>query len=256
MRTSNPVLSEKAFEAKRAYGAGETMSIQGVVNKSFFLLFLVFLSASWMWSKIFQPVPQYQDALSYSTTAVMPFMMGGAFIGFILAMVTVFKMQWSKVTAPLYSICEGLFLGGISAIFELRYPGIVLQAVGLTFGVLFSLLLAYKSGFVRVTDKFRLGVTSATMAICLFYLGDLILRFFGSGIPWIHQGGMLGIGLSLIIVIVAALNLVLDFDLIESLASRGAPKYMEWYGAFALMVTLIWLYLEILRLLAKLNQRR
>jgi uncharacterized YccA/Bax inhibitor family protein len=159
-------------------------------------------------------------------------------------------------TAPIYALLEGLFLGGISAIFEAQYPGIVIQAVSLTFGTLFCLLLAYRSGIIKVTENFKLGVAAATGGIALIYLATLVLGLFGVRMPFIHESGLIGIGFSLFVVVIAALNLVLDFDFIESGAKSGAPKYMEWYAAFGLMVTLIWLYIEILRLLAKLRSRR
>jgi uncharacterized YccA/Bax inhibitor family protein len=152
-------------------------------------------------------------------------------------------------------LLEGLFLGGISAIFEMRYPGIVIQAVGLTFGTLAMLLLAYKSGLIKPTENFRLMIFAATGGIALLYLVSFVMNMFGSGIGFIHSNGLFGIGFSLFVVAIAALNLVLDFDFIEQSAEQGAPKYMEWYVALCLMITLVWLYLEILRLLAKLRSR-
>ena len=187
---------------------------------------------------------------------MMPYMMGGLFIGFILAMITIFKKEWSPVTSPVYALCEGVFLGGLSALMELQYPGIVIQAVGLTFGTLFCLLAVYKSGLIKVTDNFRMGIVAATGGICLVYFASIVLSFFGAGIPFIHDSGPLGIGFSLFVVVIAALNLVLDFDFIEKAAEQGAPRYMEWFAAFGLMVTLVWLYIEILRLLAKLRGGR
>jgi uncharacterized YccA/Bax inhibitor family protein len=169
--------------------------------------------------------------------------------------VTVFKKSRAGVTAPIYALLEGLLLGGLSAIFEAQYPGIVIQAVGLTFGTLFCLLVAYTSRMIKVTQNFRLGVFAATGGIALFYLASMVLGFFGIHIPYIHEGGLIGIGFSLFIVVIAALNLVLDFDFIEQAAAQGAPRYMEWYGAFGLIVTLVWLYIEILRLLSKLRSR-
>jgi uncharacterized YccA/Bax inhibitor family protein len=177
----------------------------------------------------------------------------GTLGGLVLALVTVFKMQWSPITAPLYAVAEGLALGGISATFELRFPGIAIEAVSLTFGTLLVLLMAYKSGMIRVTQKFRLGVVAATGAIMLFYIVEMVLGFFHIQFATINGSGPIGIGISLVIVAVAALNLVLDFDFIERGVQAGAPKYMEWYGAFGLMVTLVWLYLEMLNLLAKLR---
>ncbi len=186
----------------------------------------------------------------------MPWVIGGAIGGLIVALVTVFKKTWAGITSPVYALLEGLFLGGISAIFEAQYPGIVIQAVALTFGTLFSLLLAYKSRLIKVTENFKLGVAAATGSIFLIYLANMLLGFFGIHMPFIHESGIIGIGFSLVVVVIAALNLVLDFDFIENGAASGAPKYMEWYAAFGLMVTLIWLYLEMLRLLAKLRSRK
>ena len=186
----------------------------------------------------------------------MPWLGIGGIAGFVVALVTVFKKNWAAVTGPLYAAAEGLFLGGFSALMEAQYPGIVLQAVGLTFGTLFGLLVAYKSGLIRATENFKLGVVAATGGIFVVYLATMGLGFFGVHIPYIHQSGWIGIGFSLFVVIVAALNLVLDFDFIERGAQSGAPHYMEWYAAFGLMVTLIWLYIEILRLLAKSRSRR
>ena len=159
------------------------------------------------------------------------------------------------MTSLIYSLVEGLALGGISALFEQRYPGIAIQAVGLTFGTLFAMLLAYKTGIIRATEKFKIGVVAATGGIMLLYLVDIVLHFFSRPVPFIHEGTPIGIAFSLFVVVLAALNLVLDFDLIETGVNNGAPKYMEWYGAFGLMVTLIWLYLEILRLLGKARRR-
>jgi uncharacterized YccA/Bax inhibitor family protein len=176
--------------------------------------------------------------------------------GLIFALITTFKKTWAPVTAPIYALLEGLLLGGISATFEQRYPGIAIESVCLTFGTMFVLLLAYRSGMIKVTQKFRLGVVAATGAIFLFYMMEMVLGFFGIHFVSVNGSGMLGIGISLVIVCVAALNLVLDFDFIERGVEAGAPKYMEWYGAFGLMVTLIWLYLEMLRLMAKLRGRR
>ena len=164
--------------------------------------------------------------------------------------------HWSPITAPIYALLEGLFLGGISAFFEKSYPGIAVQAIGLTFGVLFVLLLAYKTGLVRATRGFKLGVIAATGAIALVYLANIVMgAFFHSQISILYSSTPLGIGISVVVVIIAALNLVLDFDMIETGSRMGAPKYMEWYGAFAMMVTLIWSYLEILRLLSKTRRR-
>ena len=247
MRTGNPTLSAQTFAtAGRVTDPAHAMTIQGTVNKTGLLLLFVLLAASWTWNLFFTSGVQ----------AVTPYIWGGAIGGFIFALVTVFKRTWAPVTAPIYGLLQGLFLGGLSALFESQFPGIVLQAVGLTFGTLFALLMAYKSGMIRATENFKLGVVAATGGIFLVYLATMILGFFGVQIPLIHDSGPVGILFSLFVVVIAALNLVLDFDFIESGAARGAPRYMEWYAAFGLMVTLIWLYIEILRLLAKLRSRR
>jgi uncharacterized YccA/Bax inhibitor family protein len=249
MRTANPALSDTTFEAIKAYaGTDEAMTIQGTVNKSLLLLALVMLTSGWIWNVYFR-------SATPDLAAVMPWMWGGAIGGFILAMITVFKQQWSAVTAPIYALCEGLFVGGLSSLAESQYPGIVIQAVGLTFGTCLILLVAYRSGLVRATENFKLGVVAATGGIALVYLVTIVLSLFGVGVPYIHDNGLIGIGFSIFVVVIAALNLVLDFDFIEQGARGGAPKYMEWYAAFGLMVTLIWLYIEILRLLTKLRSR-
>ncbi len=216
------------------------------MNKTALLLLLVLFSSSWTWNLYFS---------AGDPSVVMPWVFGGLIGGFIVALITVFKKQWAILTAPIYSLLEGLALGGISAIFEARFPGIVIQAVGLTFGTLFCLLMAYKSGMIKVTENFKLGIVAATGAIALFYVVSLLLGMFGISIPFIHGSGIIGIGFSLFVVTIAALNLVLDFDFIENGAARGAPQYMEWYAAFGLIVTLVWLYIEILRLLSKLRSR-
>ena len=171
-------------------------------------------------------------------------------------MVTIFKPTVGHITVPAYAVVEGVFLGVISMIFNAMYPGIVVQAVFLTFGTLGALLLAYKSGLIQATENFKLGVVAATGGIAILYLINFVMSFFGSGMGIISSNGTMGILFSGFVVVIAALNLVLDFDFIEEGAEMGAPKYMEWYGAFGLLVTLIWLYLEILRLLAKLQSRR
>jgi uncharacterized YccA/Bax inhibitor family protein len=247
MRTSNPALRDLTFS--RLGGVARTeerMSIQGTTNKAILLLLCVCITASWTWSGF---------SRTGNPQAVMPLVALGAIAGFIVALVTVFKPAWAGVTAPLYALLEGLLIGGISAIADARYPGIVIQAVGLTFGTCLALLLAYKSGMIRASESFKKGIVAATGGIMLFYLISLILSLFGVRLPMIYGAGPVGIIFSLVVVTIAALNLVLDFDFIEQGTLQGAPKYMEWYGAFALMVTLIWLYLEILRLLTKLRSR-
>jgi len=259
MRTSNPAMRPSLFSNAPSYGLADTMTIQGTVNKCFVLFFLLLISASWVWNK-FLTAPVHgewgsQSAVAAAGSAVGPYIMGGAIVGLILAFVTIFNLPWSKFTAPAYALCEGLVLGGISAMYERAYPGIVVQAVALTFGTLFCMLFIYKSGVIQVNRKFIVGLTAATGAVFLVYLGSWILGMFGIGVPFIYSSGIGGIGFSLIVVAIAAFNLILDFYVIEQGAQHNAPKYMEWYGAFALMVTLVWLYLEILRLLAKSRRR-
>ena len=243
MRTGNPALNAKTFTG---YAATErAMTIEGTVNRTGLLLVLLLLGAGWSW-RVF-----YAEGVA----ATMPYIWGGALGGFVVALVTIFKKEWAAVTAPVYAVLEGLCLGALSGFFETQFPGIVLQAVGLTFGTLLALLVAYKSGVIKATENFKLGVVAATGGIALVYIATLVLGFFGVAIPFIHGSGPLGILFSLFVVVIAALNLVLDFDFIETGAAQGAPRFMEWYAAFGLMVTLIWLYLEILRLLAKLRSR-
>ena len=256
IRSGNPALKESTFldlgsgtVVSRDAGA---MTLNGTVNKTGILLLLSVLTAAFAWT---QSVVTGPDGTAMVAPGVTIYALGGAIGGFILAMVTVFKKTWAPVTAPLYALVEGFFLGAISAVFELKYPGIVFQAVVLTFGTLGALLAAYRSGLIRATENFKLGVVAATGGIALVYLVSMGLRLFGKDIPLIHESGLVGIGFSLFVVVIAALNLVLDFDFIESGVEAGAPKYMEWYGAFGLMVTLVWLYIEFLRLLAKLQSR-
>jgi uncharacterized YccA/Bax inhibitor family protein len=249
-RTSNPALKPSAFESEGLV-IGERMTVSGAVNKTGILLICTVATAAWTWSR-FLNAGDPEAAMS----AVGPLVALGVIGGFIVALVTIFKHAWSPITAPIYALLEGLALGGISAMAELRFPGIPIQAVALTFGTLVMMLLLYRSGIIRVTDKFRLGVVAATGAIALFYVVNMIMGFFGVRLfPSIAASSPLSIGISVVIVAVAALNLVLDFDFIERGAQASAPKYMEWYAAFGLMVTLIWLYLEILRLLQKVRSR-
>lgn len=249
MRSANPTLNDNTFSdaARMLRGADSAvMTIDGTVNKTGLLLAGCFLTAGFTWNKFF----------AGGAASVQGLMLVGIFGGLIAAFATIFKKEWAPVTAPAYALLEGLALGGISARFESMFPGIVIQAVGLTFTTLFTLLLAYKSGWIRATENFKLIVASATGGIFLLYMVNFVMSFFGARVPYIHESGIIGIGFSLFVVGVAAANLVLDFDFIETGAERGAPKFMEWYGAFGLMVTLVWLYLEILHLLSKLQSRR
>lgn len=252
MKTSNPALGEDTFRQASRGGypayidAAARMTLSGTVNKTGILLLCALATATWTW---------YRFMASHDMASIVPLLLVGTFGGFVCAMVTVFKKEWSPALAPVYALLEGLALGGISAVTEIRYPGIAIQAVGLTFGVLFVLLFLYSSRIIHVTQKFRLGVFAATGGIMVFYLVQMVLGFFGVHFLSINGSGALGIGISLFICAIAALNLVLDFDFIERGVNYGAPKYMEWYGAFGIMVTLVWLYLEILRLLSKTRSR-
>jgi len=247
MESSNPTLNERTFGAARV-GVGEpAMTIQGTVNKSFILLAILMVCAMWTWAKAFNPA---------STGMLGMLFFGSMIAGLILAIATSFKPKWAPVSAPLYAACEGLLLGILSAYFEMRYPGIVIQAVGLTFAVTCAMLFGYKAGFLQATPALRKGLTIAIGGIMLFYFVVMAASWFGIHQPgFINGSGPLGIAFSLFVVGIASMSLVLDFDIIESGSREGLEKYMEWYGAFALMVTSIWLYMEILRLLSKINRR-
>ncbi|BBM87327.1 Bax inhibitor-1/YccA family protein [Candidatus Uabimicrobium amorphum] len=243
MRSSNPALTSKTFD--NYHTASDAMTLSGTANKTFFLLVFVVASASITWRMFVESGQQ----------AVLPYFYGGLIASLILAIVTIIKKESSAVTAPLYAIAEGLSLGALSAIMESVFPGIVIQAVFLTFGTLFTLLLAYRLDLINATENFKLGVVSATGGICFLYLASFFMRLVGgTHIPFIHSTGPIGIGFSVFVVIIAALNLVLDFDFIEKGVEKQAPKYMEWYAAFGLLVTLVWLYIEILHLLSKLRR--
>ena len=245
---ANPVLNDKAFQRadQLVQTSGEVMSVEGTINKTAFLLLLVAGGATWVWTRYFQTL---------DPATVMPYLVAGLIGGLGAALVTIFLPAWARISAPVYAAAQGLALGAISAFYEQQLHGIVLQAIGLTFGVLAVMLLAYRSGLIKVTDKFRMIVVAATGAIALLYLVSIVMSFFGTGIPFIHQGGTFGIVFSLVVVGIAAMNLALDFDFIQRGVEHGAPKPMEWYAAFGVMVTLIWLYLEILRLLSKVRRR-
>lgn len=248
MRTSNPALSTKAWKTETT--TRQLMTVDGTVNKTFILFGLLMITAFWTWNQFYNGLGAYDSQMF---DRLIPFVWGGALGGFVVALVTIFKKEWAPVTSPVYALLEGLVIGSLSAMLEMLYPGIVVQAVALTFGVLLLMLFLYRSGTIKVTEKFKLGVFAATGAIALVYLATWVLSFFSIQMPFIHDSRPIGIGISLFIVGIAALNLVLDFNFIEESAEKGAPRYMEWFGAFGLMVTLIWLYLEILRLLAKLR---
>lgn len=244
MQSSNPVLSSRMFLEAR--GNSAPMSVTGTVNKTLFLLFLLVVMGSYTWGLFFK---------TGNMALVNQWMIGGLVGGIIFGLMSMFKPAWIRFSAPMYALCQGAAMGGISAVFQAQYPGIVFQAVGLTIFTLLGMLFAFRTGLIQVTDSFRSGIISATLGIGLFYLLSIVLGFFGIEIPLIHGSGLFGIGFSVFVVSIAALNLVLDFDFIYKASRQGAPKEMEWVGAFGLLVTLIWLYLEFLRLLSKLRNR-
>jgi uncharacterized YccA/Bax inhibitor family protein len=244
MATANPAMNEAVYRrAGLAEMPTEAMTIQGSVVKTAILVVILLVTAGYTWSQ----------AVAGNTAVAYGLLIAGSIGGFLVALVTIFKPKVSPFTSPIYAALEGLVLGAISAVFEAAYPGIVIQAVGLTIGVLAVMLFVYGTGIIRATEKFKIGVVAATGAICLVYLVDIVVSFFGTRLPYIHESGPVGIGFSLVVVVIAALNLILDFDFIEQGVKQQAPKYMEWYGGFSLLVTLIWMYLEILRLLAKIR---
>ena len=239
LRSGNPVLSKKTFD--NTISVSEKMTIEGTVNKTGVSL-LILVGTGYLTFDTLNPI----------------LLIGCGIGGFIFALVTIFKKEWAPITVPIYAALQGAMLGGISYMYNYLYDGIVTNAILLTVGILVSLLIVYRSGYIKATENFKLGIFAATGGIAIVYLVNFIMGFFGSGIGVmnINNASPLSIGFSIVVVIIAALNLVLDFDFIEEGAEKGAPKYMEWYGAFGLLVTLIWLYLEILRLLAKLNSRK
>lgn len=256
MKTSNPALGENTYRDAgqihyggmgNAIDATARMTLSGTVNKTAILLLCAVATAVYTWNQFVQT--------GNPASVAGPLTLGGIG-GLVVAFVTIFKKEWAPVTAPIYALLEGLVLGGISAVFNMRYPGVAMEAVGLTFGTLFALLLAYKAGLIKVTRTFTLGVVAATGGIMLFYFAEMILGFFHITFASINGAGPVGILFSLFVVAIAALNLVLDFNFVEQGVAYGAPKYMEWYSAFGIMVTLVWLYLEMLRLLSKLNSRQ
>jgi uncharacterized YccA/Bax inhibitor family protein len=234
-------LSDNTFD--RFDSAHDPMTIGGTVNKAFMTLALLIAAAIVSWT-------MYFNGYNVGGLAI-----GGAVVGFILALIISFKPTAAPYLVPVYAVAEGLFLGALSATYETLYYGITMQAALITISVFIALLIAYKTRLIRATENFKLGIVAATAGIAIVYLLSFVLGLFGITVPYLHDNSLIGIGISVVIVIIAALNFVLDFDFIESGAQQGAPKYMEWYGAFGLMVTLVWLYVEIIRLLAKLRSR-
>ena len=249
--SGNPTLSQKIFnrEATRNAELQGVMSVRGTLNKFGFMMLMVMGGAVYAWNL-------YQSGAIQS---MQMWMMIGIFGGLICAFAISFKPNWAPYLAPAYGILEGLFIGGISAImndaFQKTYPGLVMQAVGLTFGVAIAMFLLYNFRIIKATEKFKSVIISATVGIGIFYLLTMIVRMFGVDMPFMYDSSLLGIGISLFIVAIAALNLILDFAMIEKGSEAGAPKFMEWYGAFALLVTIVWLYIEILKLLSRFAKR-
>ncbi|MBI1782465.1 MAG: Bax inhibitor-1/YccA family protein [Sphingobacteriales bacterium] len=247
-KSGNPTLSEKAFQSAVVTDLQNVMTVRGSLNKFGFLFVMMMASAVFSWK-------YYYDGAN-----VMPLLLTGAIGGLIVALVITFKKEWSPFLAPAYGLLEGLFVGSISAYYDYafkeKYPGIIMNAVGITFAVTIAMFLLYNFRIIQATQKFKAIIFTATAGIAIFYLITWVLGMFGIHIPFLVEGSMLGIGFSLFVVAIAALNLILDFDMIEQGAAQGAPKYMEWYAGFGLLVTLVWLYLEILRLLAKLSDRK
>ncbi|MBX2924911.1 MAG: Bax inhibitor-1/YccA family protein [Chitinophagaceae bacterium] len=247
-KSGNPTLTEKMFQSTVTADREHVMTVRGTLNKFGFLFLMVMASAFFSWYSFYKGVD------------VSPYMWTGAIGGLIVAMVIIFKKTWAGYLSPAYALLEGLFVGAISAYYNFAFaekaPFIIIQAVGLTFGVAIAMFILYNMRIIRATETFKSVIITATAGIAIFYLITIVLRFFNINIPFVHQGSTFGIIFSLIVVGIAALNLILDFDMIEKGSDAGAPKYMEWYGAFGLLVTIVWLYLEILRLLAKLNSRK
>ena len=239
-KTSNPAFSEKIFSTDKASSFSSYMTLNGVINRSFIMLLLVICSFYYTWSMVGKGIN------------VTGFILGGSIIGFILALVTIFKRKLSYITAPLYSIAQGLFLGGISAMINVQYPGLPMKAIVLTFGVFITMFFLYQQKIIKATNKFKSIIVTSIGGIFIAYLISWIMSFFGVE-SFIYGNSTFSIIFSLFVVGIASLSLILDFDFIEKGIKQGLPKYMEWYAAFGLMVTLIWLYLEILRLLTKLS---
>ena len=250
-KSGNPTLTDKIFNRSLELDAQlqGTMTVKGALNKFGFMMLMLFAGAAFNWHLLYE----------HKESTMSMLMMVGIFGGLITGLAISFKPNWAPYLAPLYAILEGLFIGGISAVlneaFAKAYPGLIMQAVGLTFGVAFAMFILYNFRVIKATERFKSVIMTATLGIAIFYLITLVLNFFGVNVSFMSDSSMLSIGISLFIVAIAALNLILDFDMIEQGAAHGAPKFMEWYGAFGLMVTIVWLYIEILKLLSKLASR-
>lgn len=247
-KSGNPALSEKAFKGATYTTYEESMTLRGTLNKFGFMLLMLMGSAFYSWKEL------------EGGGNVTPLIWTGLIGGLVVALVITFKKEWSPYLAPAYGLLQGLFLGAISAYyngaFATKAPGIVMNAVGLTFGTAIGMYFLYSFKIIKATEKFKSVMLMATAGIAIFYLLSMVLGMFGIRMAFLHEGSLIGIGFSLVVVAIAALSLILDFDMIEQGTAAGAPKYMEWYCAFGLMVTIVWLYLEILRLLSKLSDRK
>jgi uncharacterized YccA/Bax inhibitor family protein len=245
--SGNPALKESKFQGAITGDQSAVMTSKGTLNKFFFLFFMVMASAVFTWNAFSEGVN------------VFPWMIGAAIGGLVVALILAFKPHLGAYLAPPYGLLEGVFVGGISAIYSDAFskiaPGIVMQAVVLTFGTVIAMYVLYRTKVIQATERFKSIVFTATAGIAIFYVIAIVLRMFNVNIAFLHEGSMIGILFSVFVVSIAALNLILDFDRIEQGVAMGAPKYMEWYGAFGLLVTIVWLYIEILRLLAKLNRK-
>ncbi|HYJ63787.1 MAG TPA: Bax inhibitor-1/YccA family protein [Parafilimonas sp.] len=249
-QSGNPTLSQKIFDRSLEQSDGSVMTVRGAINKFGFLLFMVVAGAAYTWHLYYNNQQQ----------TMMTLMWVGLIGGLISVIAISFKPTLARYLSPAYGILEGFVLGALSAIlndaFAEKYPGLVIQAVGLTFGVAIAMFLLYNFRVIKATQKFKSVVFAATAGIAIFYVLTLVLGLFHVNIPFMYDSSMFGIGLSIFIVAIAALNLIIDFDMIEQGAASGAPKFMEWYGAFGLLVTMIWLYIEILRLLSRFAGRK
>lgn len=243
---SNPVLSERVFQKESVLSQSGTMTVTGTAMKSLVLVLMVLAGASYTWKVFYEAI---------NPATINPWMWGGAIGGFITAIIISFKPQLAQYLAPIYAVLQGLFLGAISAMFNAAFaqtaPGIVMNATLLTITTALVMLLVYRMNIIKVDGKFAKIMIIAIGAIAFYYVISIVLSMFGVNLTMLQDSGPLSIGISIVIVLVAAFSLLMDFNFIEKASAAGAPKYMEWYGAFGLMVTLIWLYLEILKLLAK-----
>jgi len=253
-RTSNPIFGRNTFEKAMSASYDEgTMTVRRTMNKTFLILLFVLASAFFTWQRFFEAYSPANPLAGMSSIKL--YMAIGGIGGFIIAMIASFSPRKSGFLTPIYAILEGMFLGGISAMFEAQYPGLVIKAVSLTFAVFLGMLLIYQQRIIKVTGKFRKGMIAAIFGIMLVYLVGFISSLFGAPLTFLSGGGTFGLIFSLIVTGISAFSLLLDFDFIERSAQSGAPKYMEWFSVFGLLVSLVWLYVNILRLLSIFSSR-